>query len=391
MKGLDSEYNILIPELREHCNAALRSFGNLDSSGDRDLRISLKEFFTSCSRISILLWSKNNKKQRKHLRSIFSIADNSPISPRSISELETVSGRIEKPLEDKGMKSALQETAVFSYDPETKTLTVDGKQYEILPIFLAVRDLYASLPFFDELQTCTEMLEKDPQNATALFQKALLIYKTGRFEAALQLTEQVLEIVPDDFRVWYNRGVILSEMGRLEEAIDAYDRVIELEPAFEIAWDNKGVVLARLGRLRDALETYEKVLRRNPKYAEAWAGKGAILSALDRKEEALEAYSSALKIRHDYMEALKCISSLFSRMGRFEEALAAYDTALQSAPEDPSLWAGKGLVLSELNKQEEALQSCSKALELKPGFVPALEIKVEILLRISRQKVKDSR
>lgn len=415
MNGLNSEYDILLPELREHCNAALRSFGNLNSSEDRNLYVSLKEFFTECSRISTILWSKNNKKSRKHLRSIFSIADNSPFSPGCLSELETELRRIEKTF-DKGIKSALQnegnentleskrveenllkenisqkEPVALSYDPETKTLKVDGKKYEILPLFRAIRDLYASFPFFNELQACTEMLEKDPRNATALFQKAILLYKATRFETALQLINRVLEIVPDDFRVWYNRGVILSEMGRLKEAIDAYDRVIELEPAFEIAWDNKGVVLSRLGRLGEALETYEKVLRRNPEYAEAWAGKGSVLSALDRKEEALEAYSSALKIRPDYLEALKCIGSLFSRTGRFEGALAAYDTAIQFAPEDPGLWAGRGLFLSELNKQEEALQSCNRALELKPGFVPAIEIKVEILSRISRQKSRDSR
>ena len=57
------------------------------------------------------------------------------------------------------------------------------------------------------------MLEKNPQDATALFQKAVLLYKARRFETALQLTAQVLEIVPDDYRVWYNRGVILSGNG----------------------------------------------------------------------------------------------------------------------------------------------------------------------------------
>lgn len=78
-------------------------------------------------------------------------------------------------------------------------------------------------------------------------------------------------------------------------------------------------------------------------------------------------------------------------MGRFEEALTAYDTALKAAPEDPGLWAGRGLVLSELDRQKEALQSCNRALELKPGFPPALEIKVEILSRISKEKAKTSR
>ena len=45
----------------------------------------------------------------------------------------------------------LEGPAAFSYDPATKVLTAGGKKYEILALFLAVRDLYASLPFFNEL------------------------------------------------------------------------------------------------------------------------------------------------------------------------------------------------------------------------------------------------
>ena len=81
---------------------------------------------------------------------------------------------------------------------------------------------------------------------------------------------------------------------------------------------------------------------------------------------------------------------MLSRLGRFEESLETYDRALQLAPTDPGLWAGRGLVLLELNRLEEALQSCNKALELKPGFTPALEIKVKFLSEISRQKTRDS-
>jgi len=114
-----------------------------------------------------------------------------------------------------GISGTEGKPAAFSYNMVTKSLTFHGENYEILPIFLAVRDLYASLPFFEELQYCTERLEKDPQDATALFQKAVLMYKTRRFETALQLTAQVLKIAPEDHRVWYNRGVILSELGRL--------------------------------------------------------------------------------------------------------------------------------------------------------------------------------
>jgi tetratricopeptide (TPR) repeat protein len=390
-------------DLKEHSRAAVSVFNVLENSESQaSLRFCVQKFLSEIEGISKILWNNNNKKLRKHIRSVLSIPGDSPFSPTVLSGLRTAfrgiekTGGIEEKPKNKGIENTpeenidLQESPAFSYDPGEKILTYDGKNYEILPLFLAAGDLYASLPFFKELQACTEMLEKDPKDATALFQKAVLLYKARRFEDALKLTAHVLEIVPDDYRVWYNRGVILSEMGQLEEALAAYNRTIELEPAFEIAWDNKGVTLAKLGRFKEALETYDKVLLRHPRYAEALAGKGSILSALGNKEEALEAYISALRIRPDYLEALTCTSSLLSRLGRLEESLETYDRALQLAPTEPGLWAGRGLVLLELSRLEDALQSCNRALELKSGFAPALEIKVKVLSEISRQKTGDS-
>lgn len=396
-------------ELKDRSRAAISAFGTLESSENQvSLRLCVEKFLIECEGISNVLWNSNNKKLRKHIRFVLSISSDSPLSPVAFSKMKTIireigkaegtekTGKTGKRLKNKGTDSTPEEntgfkdpgskeSAAFSYDPGIKILTYDSKNYEILPLFLAVRDLYATLPFFKELQQCAEILGMNPEDPTALFQKSVLLYKAKRFEAALKLTAQVLEDVPEDYRVWYNRGVILAEMGRLEEALEAYNKAIELEPAFEIPWDNKGIVLARLGRFEEALETYERVLLRSPQYAEAWAGKASILSTLGRKEEALEAYNQALKIRPEYLEALISTCNLLSRLGRLEEALAAYDRALQLAPKEPALWAGRSLVLLELHRYKEALQDCNKALEMRPGFAPALEIKVRVISEISRQ------
>jgi tetratricopeptide (TPR) repeat protein len=395
-------------ELKDHSRAAISAFSALEGSDSQaSLRLCIQKFLIECKGISTVLWDSNNKRLRKHIRSVLSISSDSPFSPIAFSRLKTVikeigkatstekTGKTEKKRIYKGRKSDqeenpdlkesdLKEQAALSYDPETSILTSDTKNYEILPLFLAARDLYATLPFFKELQQCSEILEMNPEDPTARFQKSVLFYKARRYETALRLTAQVLEDVPEDYRVWYNRGVILAEMGRLEEALEAYNRAIDLEPTFEIPWDNKGVVLARLGRLEEALDNYERILLRYPRYAEAWAGKAAILSTLGRKEEALEAYNQALEIRPDYLEARISTCNLLSSLGRFEEAITAYDRTLQLAPKEPGVWAGRSLVLLELHRYEEALQSCNKALELKPGFIPALEVKLRVISEISR-------
>ncbi|MCQ1535682.1 tetratricopeptide repeat protein [Methanosarcina sp. KYL-1] len=383
-------------ELLERCRAALSAFNALNrAKSPAAFRLCLQKFLGEFEGISTVLWSRSNRKNRKELRSVLYITDDSPFNPSTFgpgfaSGLEKVLKEEAKDGEEDPDRSKTSEPApsALAYSPCSKVLTVNGKQYEVLPLFLAVRNLYATLPLYGELKSCTERLEKDPEDATALFQKAVLLYKATRHEDALQLTESLLGIAPEDYRVWYNRGVILSEMGRLEDALEAYDRTIELDPSFQVAGDNKGVVLAKLGRYEEALETYEKTLRKNPKYAEAWAGKGSVLSALDRKEEALEAYNSALEIRPEYLEALACKGSLLSRLGSFEAALEAYDLSLRLAPAEPGLWHSRGLVLSELQKYEEALQSCNRALELSPGFAPALECKVRVLSEISRKKTQ---
>lgn len=395
-----NSYNDYLNKLKKNSRAAVSAFSAFEHSENKEAQsLCLQKFLNECENISKLLWS-SDKKSDKYIKSVLAISNGSPLSQKNISGFKTILKSIEKRKQKreeidktKGLEkeSQLQNHADFSYDLRTKVLIFNGKEYEIWLLFLAVGELYASLPFFEELRKCTEMLQKNFQDPTALFQKAVLLYKARRFEPALAFIEKALEIVPDDYRVWYNKGVILSETGRLEEAVSAYNRAIELEPAFEIAWDNKGVTLARLGRFEEAIKNYEEILLKHPNYAEAWAGKGSILSSLDRKEEAIEAYNSALKIRPDYLEALTCIANLFSRLGRFEQAVETYNKALLLTQAEPGLWAGRGLVFLEMGKFEDALENCNRALKLKPNFLPALEIKVKILSEISRQKEKVSR
>jgi len=379
-----------LEDLREHCAAALGAFRELNiPAGSRNTCEAVRKFCTEFRQISGVFWARNNKKQRKEIRYVLSIAEESPFNLKALHGLDSFFQEF-LDRKNKSVDEASGEPVpdTCTYEVSTGIFTFNGKEYGLVPLFRAVRDLYASLPLYGELKTCSEMLQEDPENATALFQKAVLLDRAGRFETALQLTGEVLEIVPDDYKVWYNRGVILGKLGRLEEALEAYDLAIKLEPAFEIAWDNKGVILTRLGRYEEALETYGRILGRNPGYAEAWAGKGSVLLTLGRKEEALEAYTSALEIRPDYLEALACKGALLSGLGRFEEALDVYDLALESVSAEPGLWYNRGLVLSEIHRYGEALQSYNKALEIKPGFLPAQEAKLKALSEISREKRK---
>ena len=71
-----------------------------------------------------------------------------------------------------GESQGIQKAAPFSYDPAQGVLKIQDKRLEILPLFMAVRDLYSSLPFLMNSNPVLKCLKRIP-NATALFQEIL--------------------------------------------------------------------------------------------------------------------------------------------------------------------------------------------------------------------------
>lgn len=112
--------------------------------------------------------------------------------------------------------------------------------------YLAARDRGAAYPCDLAIQVARDPL--DPAALTrALVNRALILTREDRLEAALKDLDSALETAPDDPRVYGNRGNLLLRMGRPQDALAAHGRAIELAPDDPTGYYNRAFVWLALG------------------------------------------------------------------------------------------------------------------------------------------------
>ena len=105
------------------------------------------------------------------------------------------------------------------------------------------------------------------QNALAeetFINKGNALLEAGKYEEAITFYDEVLEIQPKDIVALYNKAVSLSFLGNFSDAIEYYDKVLVMEPNATDALIGKADNLAQLENYEEAIALYDKALESNP-------------------------------------------------------------------------------------------------------------------------------
>lgn len=153
-------------------------------------------------------------------------------------------------------------------------------------------------------------LPGDPR-AVARGNLASEFLRRGDFERALEQAEEALERDPQDALALFNRGVAAKELGRLELAEQSLRRSAELEPAYA------GDAARRIGQIRaargdpaGALAHFQEAVRLEPEQPEAHYDLGYLHETQGRFAEAAEHYRRSLAIDPNYTLALKGLARI---------------------------------------------------------------------------------
>ncbi len=152
-----------------------------------------------------------------------------------------------------------------------------------------------------------------PGNIDVVGNRALILQRLGKLEAALAAYDEVLQARPDDVQTHYNRATaahlpraaVASTMACVASSEDlvlggllgfsgrplaAYDEVLRARPDDAQTHYNRATAAHLLGRPEEALSAYDRALRIKPNYREAMTGRGLVLAELGRAEEALRIF-----------------------------------------------------------------------------------------------------
>ena len=140
-------------------------------------------------------------------------------------------------------------------------------------------------------------LEKDPEDAKALYQEGLVLMLMHRYREALSALELLRKIEPRSEDALLKTIQILSELGEHERAYASAKAYLELRPSDPAGWELLGDACVRQRLHDEAIEAFERSLEHDPTNVTALFKKGVILGRTGRLTEAFRVYDQVAKFR----------------------------------------------------------------------------------------------
>lgn len=236
----------------------------------------------------------------------------------------------------------------------------------LLNLAEALQNLELPQEAFD---TYRQALEIRPEDATVLWNTAVLAEQAGDRDEAVRLLTRALEVRPEWDAAALRLATLLAELDRNEEAAAAFAKCIEIREDWPEALYEYGLVLRRLDRVDDAQEAILKAVHLKPEQT-AW------IQALERiaieRDDALVALDCHEKLTQDATpdaesaEMAYNLGLVLQQESEPELAAKCYLKALESRPDFEDALLNLGHALFEMGREPEARACWSKAIHLNP-------------------------
>ena len=161
-----------------------------------------------------------------------------------------------------------------------------------------------------EIEELTEQVEQDPNDPEALLGLAYAQQQDGDLEGALAGYDRVLELDPGNPGALYNKGTALLALDRGKEAEEVLWDVLETAPDHVLAAKALGEYYIGQGHYKSALTALEPVAKARPEFADLQYLSGYACEQLGLFEIAVTYYQGALTYVPDHVEAREGLARL---------------------------------------------------------------------------------
>ena len=186
-----------------------------------------------------------------------------------------------------------------------------------------------------------------------LLLSGLCLSQSRVWKDKLSLWSHVLQLDPDNYLAYYNRGVSYQDQGKLDEAIEDYSSAVKLDPEYSEAYYNRGVARDRRGDFAGAFADYSEAIQLNQEYVEAYNNRGALRRKQGDLAGAIVDFTRAIQVRPLVPESY--VNRGVIRMSQNDLQRAAQDfyRALELAPAN---WTHRVQVEQLLDKVRARLE-----------------------------------
>ena len=224
-----------------------------------------------------------------------------------------------------------------------------------------------------------DILNKDPDDVTALALRAVSLAKQYKLQPAQQEIDKLIKKYPNNPDLHYAQGIVYmmrqtsshveyikNTRGLINSAIREFVKTVNLDTNYYTAYNAMGVATLKLGNRKDARDLFNASLKINPSYAVAYDNLG-VLEMMGGNLDGAEAYfKKAMQHNSHNPTAWYHMAQVETRRGNYSNALTWINHSVHVNPNSsPALNLQGELYLKQRN-QAAAINSFKKAVTVKP-------------------------
>ena len=215
----------------------------------------------------------------------------------------------------------------------------------------------------------TQVIELDPNNAVALYNRGNAKFDLRSYESALSDYNRAIELDPDYAQAFCNRGVAKAVLHRYESAISDFNRFIELNPNNAIVFYYRGEAKAELHLYESAISDYDRAIELDPNNVINFSKRGFAKALLHCHESAISDFNMAIEL--DPNDAITFVNRgvAKAKLHRYKSAISDYDRAIELDPNHFMTFSNRGEANAKLHRHESAISDYDRTIELDPNNV----------------------
>ena len=180
----------------------------------------------------------------------------------------------------------------------------------VVVVLLTGRTVMRNYQYYSGIGLWTDVIENQPNNASAYFNLGLEYATQDKFEEAARQFEQALRINPNYVDSLTNLGSVLQRQGNFEQAIVCYDRALKIQPDSHDLNFNLGTLYLTQNKPQQAEHYLLEALRLQPGSHQAHHNLGQLLADQGDLEGALQHFETAyglaeLEITRENIEQIR--------------------------------------------------------------------------------------
>lgn len=232
------------------------------------------------------------------------------------------------------------------------------------------------------------VIQKDPNNLEAYFQKGLIYYNSASNEQAIKDFTYVIDnqsgsetkavyygIDPSGSRgtflttlqsmiskVYQYRAMAYEKNGEWDKAIDDFTTAFEYDTTVD-GYINRSQLYAKMGRKREAISDLKNAIELNLESYRAWYN----LAILDESTQ----FPEALMANDEFTPMLNMVGANAYESGNYSLSAQYHTRAIKADPNDDLAYISRGKALLRTGAYGQARQDFIKAMQLEPSRTEA--------------------